>query len=165
MSPRPSGELRRSATGRDLILRRAFPSDIREVWAAVTEPDRTAQWFASWTGEPGPGSTIQFTMTFEDGASAQEMKIVSCEPPHHLEVVAVDEYGSWHLEVRLTGTESGTSLELTHHLDATANPGEVGPGWEYYLDNLVAAQQGRPLPSFDEYFPSQQPYYEALDRA
>ena len=38
----------------------------------------------------------------------------------------------------------------------------VGPGWEYYLDMLVAAHGGQPLPSFDDYFPAQQGYYEGL---
>lgn len=28
--------------------------------------------------------------------------------------------------------------------------GEVGPGWEYYLDMLVAAREGKPLPSFGD---------------
>ena len=29
--------------------------------------------------------------------------------------------------------------------------GEIGPGWEYYLDQLVAASSGAPLPDFDAY--------------
>ena len=37
--------------------------------------------------------------------------------------------------------------------------GAYGPGWEYYLDNLVAARAGAKLPTFDEYYPSMQGHY------
>jgi hypothetical protein len=36
---------------------------------------------------------------------------------------------------------------------------DMGPGWEYYLDNLVAARAGEKLPKFDEYYPSMQVHY------
>ncbi len=49
-----------------------------------------------------------------------------------------------------------------HHLDPTDGIGEMGPGWEYYLDMLVAARDDLPTPSFDVYYPAMKPYYEAL---
>ena len=36
------------------------------------------------------------------------------------------------------------------------------PGWEYYLDLLVAARDGGPTPEWDDYYPAQKGYYEAL---
>ena len=165
MDPQPSGQLRKSGSGRDLMLVRTFDAPIEAVWAMFTEPERTASWFATWKGEAVPGGTIEFTMTFEEGATAQQMTIKACEPPRHLEVNAVDEYGSWHLELDLEDQGTSTTLQFTHHLDKSANPGQVGPGWEYYLDNLMAAYRGTPSPSFDDYFPAQQPFYDNLDRA
>ncbi|MFD6897219.1 hypothetical protein ACFWB0_22090 [Rhodococcus sp. NPDC060086] len=50
--------------------------------------------------------------------------------------------------------------ELSHQLDNDANVGEVGPGWEYYLDILVAARDGTPQPTFDDYFSSMTGYFE-----
>ena len=47
------------------------------------------------------------------------------------------------------------ACERPRHLAADA-----GPGWEYYLDNLVAARAGEPLPKFDEDYPAQKAYYE-----
>ena len=38
--------------------------------------------------------------------------------------------------------------------------GSVGPGWEYYLDMLVASREGDPQPSFDDYYPAQHEYYQ-----
>ena len=37
--------------------------------------------------------------------------------------------------------------------------GEIGPGWEYYLNMLVAARDGSPEPDFDAYFPAMKPYF------
>ena len=47
-------------------------------------------------------------------------------------------------------------------LEPGAPLGAVGPGWEYYLDMLVASRAGEPLPDFDDYYPAQAAYYEGL---
>ena len=59
MNPTPTGQVLRTPDGRDLVIRRTFRAPIEDVWASVTESERTARWFGSWTGEPGPGRTIQ----------------------------------------------------------------------------------------------------------
>ena len=51
---------------------------------------------------------------------------------------------------------------IVHHLDPGDGIGDYGPGWEYYLDMLVAARDDRPTPDFDDYYPAMKPYYEAL---
>jgi hypothetical protein len=38
---------------------------------------------------------------------------------------------------------------------------DMGRGWEYYLDNLVAARAGEKLRTFEEYCPSMQAHYAA----
>jgi uncharacterized protein YndB with AHSA1/START domain len=149
-------------SGRDLVLSRTFAAGIDEVWAEIAEPERTARWFASWTGDPAPGAKLTYRMLFEEGAPEAEMWIEECEAPRHLAVRSVDDHGTWRLEVRLRENAGETTLELVHHLDESAQPGFVGPGWEYYLDMLVAAHGAQPQPSFDDYFPAQQSYYEEL---
>ena len=57
-----------------------------------------------------------------------------------------------------------TELELTHHLADRSGVGDFGPGWEYYLDNLVAYRDSMTLPKFEEYYPSQKEYYLAQTR-
>ena len=161
-SPVPTGRLVRTEAGRDLVLTRTFAAGIDDVWASITESDRTARWFASWQGEAEPGATIRLTMGFEDGAPQSDMLIEACEEPRHLAVRSEDEYGSWHLEAHLAEQAGVTTLTLTQHLADDAAPGEVGPGWEYYLDMLVASRQGTPLPDFDDYYPAQKAYYDGL---
>jgi uncharacterized protein YndB with AHSA1/START domain len=164
MTPIPTGRLIRTPAGRDLVITRSFRAPIEDVWASLTEPERTARWFGGWTGDAGPGKTIRYTMTFEEGSEPGSMKIEACEPPRHLAVSTTDMAGSWYLEAHLTERDGVTELRLTHHLDATMPVGDVGPGWEYYLDNLVASRDDSPLPGFGDYYPSQKGYYEQLDR-
>jgi uncharacterized protein YndB with AHSA1/START domain len=159
MSPTPSGRVFRTPAGRDLVIVRTFRAPIEDVWASITEAERTARWFGPWTGEPGPGRTIRYTMVFEEGAPSADMVIEACEPPHHLAVRGVDDYGNWRLEAHLRETDGITEMRFTHHLDDKVDAGSVGPGWEYYLDNLVASRDGSPLPSFTDYYPAQTAYY------
>jgi uncharacterized protein YndB with AHSA1/START domain len=161
MNPVPTGRLTATDHGRDLVLTRTFPAPIADVWASITESERTARWFASWSGAAGPGKTIRYRLAFEDDAPDADMTIDACEPPRHLAVSTVDEYGTWRLEAWLREIDGTTELTFVHHLDDEASAGEVGPGWEYYLDRLVASRDGTPPPDFDDYFPAQKAYYEA----
>jgi len=160
--PTPTGKILATEGGRDLVLTRSLASAVEAVWAELADPERCARWFGPWRGEARPGATIVCQMAFEEGGPKIEMTIDACEAPRHLALHSVDEHGSWLLEANLREADGGTELELVHHLDASAQPGMVGPGWEYYLDMLVAAHADRPLPSFDDYFPAQQAYYEGL---
>jgi hypothetical protein len=76
-----------------------------------------------------------------------------------------DEAGSWRMELVLSEVDGDTELRLVHHLDTEEGIGEVGPGWEYYLDMLLASRAGKPLPSFDDYYPSQKAHFESLTTA
>jgi uncharacterized protein YndB with AHSA1/START domain len=162
MNPRPTGRLVPTPDGRDLVLTRSFRAPIDDVWASITESERTARWFASWTGDAAPGRTIRYQLAFEPGAPEGEMVIDACDPPRHLAVSTVDEAGTWRLEARLAEDDGTTVLTLVHHLDPDVKAGEVGPGWEYYLDLLVASRDGTGQPDFADYFPAQQAYYDAL---
>lgn len=160
MTPTPTGRITATDHGRDLALIRTFRAPIEDVWASITESERTARWFASWSGDAGPGKVIRYRMAFEDDAPEADMTIEACEPPRHLAVSAADEYGTWRLEAWLSEHDGTTELRFVHHLDADANAAEVGPGWEYYLDRLVASRAGAPPPDFDDYYPAQSAYYE-----
>ncbi|SNT25970.1 SRPBCC domain-containing protein [Rhodococcoides kyotonense] len=150
----PVGILRSTDTGVDLEITRAIDAPREDVWATLTESDRTAGWFGPW--ERLSENSIRVQMRFEEGAPWMEMNVELCESPDRLAVASV---GGWQLEVRLTDS---TTLTLIHHLPSTEGIGEIGPGWEYYLDNLLASRDGTPLPSFDDYYPVQKDYYTAL---
>ncbi len=89
-----------------------------------------------------------------------DMTIDACEPPRRLALSAHNEHGGRHLDMVLTESAGVTDLRFTQHLTGTEGVGELGPGWEYYLDALVASRDGRPAPNFDDY-PSMKQHFEA----
>jgi uncharacterized protein YndB with AHSA1/START domain len=157
MKPTPTGRL----VGKDLVLTRTFRAPIDDVWASVTESARTARWYGPWRGEAGPGRAIEVQLIHEEGQPWTEMTIDVCEPPRRLALSAVDDWGSWHLELELSERDGVTELRFTHHLTDTEGVADIGAGWEYYLDALVHSRDGRPMPSFADYHPAMKEYFEA----
>jgi uncharacterized protein YndB with AHSA1/START domain len=157
MSPTPTGRL----FGNDLVLTRTFRASVADVWASLTEPERTARWFGPWEGDAAPGRTIKVQMVHEEGKPWMDLTIDACEAPHHLALSAGDEPDRWLLELALAEDAGVTELRFTQHLAGTDNVGEVGPGWEYYLDTLVASRDGQPKPEWDDYYLALKEHFEA----
>lgn len=155
MSPKPTGHLH----GNDLIITRMFQATVHDVWESVTKPEKTALWFGGWEGEAGPGNVIRLQMIHEKGQPWSNVKIEACEAPSRLVVTMKDDYGDWRIELTLTQVGSTTELRFVQPLSDRKLAGDVGPGWEYYLDMLVAAREGKPSPSFDDYYPAQKAHY------
>ncbi|MEU5974764.1 SRPBCC family protein [Streptomyces sp. NPDC047315] len=166
MTPVPTGRLAPTADGHVLTLTRTFRAPIDDVWASVTEPGRTARWFGPWEGDAAPGRTVKVRLSFEEGAPWCDLHIHACEPPRRLVVSMPDEAGDWHMELRLSASGGTTELELIHHLKGTDGIGEIGPGWEYYLDLLCASGEGADAdadkPKFEDYYPAQRDYFASL---
>ena len=162
MSPEPSGEVERTAGGRDLILRRDLPLEPDQAWAWITESGKTGQWFGTWTGAGEAGGEIEVTMVAEECNPKSAMKINACEPGRSYEVTGSDESGGWNLELKLEEGEGGTRLTFIHHLGEEDKVEMIGPGWEFYLDHLLAAIEGNEKKDFSEYWPAMGPYYAEL---
>ncbi|WP_433362530.1 SRPBCC family protein [Actinoplanes sp. CA-142083] len=157
MSPSPTGRL----FGDDLVLTRTFRAPIADVWASLTEPERTARWFGGWEGDAAPGHIVKVQMVQEEGKPWMDMTIDACEPPRRLALSAGEENDRWRLDLTLSEDAGVTELRFTQHLTTKDGVGEVGPGWEFYLDALVASRDGLPMPVFDDYYPSMKEHYEA----
>lgn len=160
MTNPPTGRLVPTADGDELVVSRTFRAPIEDVWASVTESERTARWFGPWKGDAAPGRMIKIQMAYEGQETWLDKRIDACEPPRRLALS--DESGSMRIELLLSHADGLTELRLVHHLDRTDEVGDLGPGWEYYLDALVAARDDLPTPSFDDYYPAMKPYFQAL---
>ncbi|MGC5031361.1 SRPBCC family protein [Micromonospora sp. DT229] len=165
MTPIPTGRLVDTESGPALVVTREFRAPISDVWASLTEPDRTARWYGRWSGQAGPGRSIQVQMGFEEGQPWSEMRIDTCEPPRRLALSSQDEAGLWRWEVLLTPQGERTELRFVQHLDTTDGLGEIGAGWEYYLDRLLAAHNDTPMPSFEDYYPAMKAHFDQLTGA
>lgn len=109
-----------------VALRRSYPSDVEDLWEAVTSPDRIRRWFAPVTGDFRVGGTFQV-----EGNAGGE--ILKCDQPRLLKLT----YGgaSSIVEVTLTPAGAETVLEVRHTVPiALAQSGAgalwTGPGWD-----------------------------------
>lgn len=148
-----------------VVYTRDFRAPIEDVWAAVTEPARLERWIGTWTGDPASGQ-VDFRMTAEgDEVTAQVYRIDRCEPPRRLAVrsqIAGDDF-VWRLDLDLVEADGVTTLTFAQVMDDPEIAENVGPGWDYYLDRLVAAETGASVASvvWDDYYPAQSDHYRA----
>ena len=166
MSTEPTGT-RESRDGTSyVVFTRTFRAPVQDVWAAVTEPDRLERWIGTWTGDPTSGQ-VDFRMTAEgEDVAAQVYLIDACEPPRRLAVrsqIPGNDFW-WRLELDLVEHGGVTTLTFAQVMEDPEIAENVGPGWDYYLDRLVAAETGRDVASvvWDEYYPAQAHYYRGV---
>jgi hypothetical protein len=96
-------------------------------------------------------------MTAEESAQPEDVHIVECEPPRLLRLVLNQSAGGWHVDVLLSESQGVTTLRFSQAIGEEVT--DVGPGWEYYLDRLVAAREDAPMPEWDAYYPAQSAHY------
>jgi uncharacterized protein YndB with AHSA1/START domain len=140
--PEPGGRREDRHGTATVVIERTFRAPATDVWAAVTEPERLVRWIGTWSGDPASG-TVQFRMTAEgEDIEAEPVTVHECDPPRRL-VLSWDSNGVlWHVELDLSEAAGVTTLTFAQRVPDTATGRDVGPGWEYYLDRLVAAQSG-----------------------
>ena len=166
MTPTPTGR-RATRNGHDsVVFDRTFRAPIESVWAAVTESDRLERWIGTWTGDPASGSVL-FRMNAEgDEVKPETFTIDDCEPPHRLALTSrvMDEQTVWHFVLELSEAGGTTTLTFSQSVPDAELAAGVGPGWEYYLDRLVAAETGADVSAIDfgDYPPAQSGHYRAM---
>lgn len=137
--------------GRTLALTRHVAAPIEDVWAAITESERLGRWFGTWSGDPTTGSVLVTMNAEAEPVPPVRYDIRACEPPRLLSVSAVDEVGEWHLTATLTGSAGATRLVLRQEDLDPGSVADTGPGWEWYLDRLVASIAGEPPPTLADF--------------
>ena len=160
----PTGR-RETRDGQDVVvLMRQFRAAAEDVWAAITEPDRLERWIGTWEGDPANG-WVGFRMTAESPeATAERMWIDECDPPRRLATHSSTPYGDWHLALDLEERDGVTTLSFAQRMSDPGLAADVGPGWDYYLDRLVAAETGGDVAAIDftDYHPADSDYYRSL---
>lgn len=154
-TPQPTGSISTIDGALHLVLVRRFNAPATEIWAELTESRLLERWIGRWEGDPASGS-VDFYMTAESAeATAERYTIIRCEAPHHFAGDTASESFNWHLYFDLTESAGTTTLSFGQRLNPSDNPAEIGPGWEYYLDRLTAAREGRPVDEvlWDNYYP------------
>jgi uncharacterized protein YndB with AHSA1/START domain len=156
-----TGRVVRTGDGQDIVIERTFNAPIADVWASIVEPERMNRWIGTWSGESGNGKRVTFIMTAEEGAPPEEVLIHRCDPPRHLDVESFQGESTWRLKLDLSESDGVTTLVFRQGVEISdEGASSYGPGWEYYLDRLVASRDGTPFASWDEFYPAQLAYWE-----
>ncbi|SIT78873.1 SRPBCC family protein [Microbacterium sp. RU33B] len=160
--PVPTGTVAAGPLGREIQLTRKFTAPIDAVWASMTESERLERWIGRWEGDHRTGR-VSFFMTAEgEHTPAEEYHIEVCEPPHRFAATTAVGDNRWQLRFELSEHAGITTLLFAQAM--VDDVGDVGPGWEYYLDRLGAALAGGDVAGvqWDAYYPSMKAYYAAL---
>jgi uncharacterized protein YndB with AHSA1/START domain len=165
MNPIATGHREEREGGTYVVFRREFRAPVADVWASVTEPARLERWIGTWSGDPASGS-IDFRMTAEaEDAPVETHRILACDPPYRLVTESAGGDGGpvWRLELDLAEAGGVTVLTFGQRVADGIPVDSVGPGWDYYLDRLVAAHADRDVAevAWEDYYPALSEHYRA----
>ncbi|GAA1323866.1 hypothetical protein GCM10009592_06630 [Brachybacterium rhamnosum] len=122
-----------------LAIRRLLPGTVEDAWSALTDPAQTATWFGTWRGDPATGIEVQ--MDAEEGRPWMEARVHVCDGPRRLELETGEAGDPWVLELTVEEAGPGWTAVTLRQRVAEAEAAEmIGPGWEFYLDRLVASR-------------------------
>ena len=128
-----------------VVFHRHYKKPIEKVWAALTVPERLADWLALSEIDMRVGGVIKLDW---HGQNTMEGKVVALDPPHTIA-------WTWGIGGRETVVRfdlerdgDGCALTLTH---SGLNPAPgMGPGvragWHAHLEGLPDAIEGRATP-------------------
>ena len=139
--------------GRPVVrFERTFPHPVSEVWDAVTDPRRLAQWFPTSVEFAALRAGDPITFRFaEDRYPAMHGAFREVRPPQRL----VFTWGDDELTFELAEADGGSACRLTFSvaLDAADKAARDAAGWEQCLDMLATVVSGgeppRPSPRDD----------------
>ena len=160
------GVLERTADGGVIRFERHLHHPIREVWDAITSPERLADWWlpfdADITVDLREGGSIEFVSTSVDEPMTITCTILRVEPPMLLEHTHIDA-GSF-LRWELEPVGSGCVLRLSHFVTDvdTAIGNCYVVGLHASLARLVPCLDRRPVAWDWDGFADAQAHYASL---
>jgi uncharacterized protein YndB with AHSA1/START domain len=136
------GEVTATRDDLQVVFHRRYAKPIEKVWAAITTPERLADWLADAEVEPRAGGKFRLGWNGDHG---MEGRVVAYEEPRLFA-------WTWELDGRETVVRfelepdgDGCRLTLTHSgLSPKAGRGAgVRAGWHAHLDGIPDAIEGR----------------------
>lgn len=119
-----------------------YETDVEDLWAACTEPDRLARWIAQVSGDLRVGSVVDgsFTSTWTG-----RIRIDECERPGHLLVtLEPDTDDETQVEAWLSPEGDRTRLVVEERGLPVDKLHFHGAGWQAHLEDLGRSLAGEP---------------------
>lgn len=154
----------RTPTG--IAIPRRIDLSLDELWAWITDPDRTALWFGRWSGDPASGA-VQVQLAAEDGTPTTTTEILECRRPSAAapgRLVTRNGLG-WVVTLEISAGADESIVTLRQDLDDADAATMIGPGWEFYLDRLetvIAGGDAQAITFEPDYVPGQCDHYRRL---
>ncbi|MFC6356447.1 SRPBCC domain-containing protein [Luethyella okanaganae] len=161
MSAKPTGRFAHRDDGLYLLLDRLFAAPVEDVWWSLTHPSELEKWIGTYTGNPATGG-VKFLMSAEPDAEWEYASILECRAPYRFSIDIGEGEDKWHVFCHLSEAGGMTTLTLGQRMKSPADASTMGPGWDYYLDRLIAARAGTALPQWEHYYPAHAEYYKDL---
>jgi uncharacterized protein YndB with AHSA1/START domain len=173
-SPGPNGILGsvRSQDGKGVVrIEHLYDSDVDDLWSAITDPARLADWYAEVDGDLRPRGALRIYVRSDDWEGAGRVEV--CEPPRRLVVTWRESDESWRkgqgvppfdatIEVALAVEDGHTELVA----EVKGMPLDVvafyGVGWQIHAENLAAYLAGRQRGDSESRWDDLLPAYQAL---
>lgn len=150
IAEQPDGVIRRTGDTYELVFVRRINKPIEKVWAALTVPERIADWLANATIEPALQVGARFALHFPTMNYRMEGRIVALDPPHLIAWTWPDPNhpGATEGVVRFELAPDGEGCVLTLTNPHLARPGleNVAAGWHTHLEGLPQAADGVRVP-------------------
>jgi uncharacterized protein YndB with AHSA1/START domain len=145
LSGAPKGEVTVKDDRLQVVYRRRYPKPVTKVWAALTIPERLADWFGAAKIDLRVGGALQ--LSFANGKSVA-VSITRVEAPHALGWSWVIDGLDTSVLFELAPDGEGCRLTLTHSgLSPRAGRGAgVRAGWHAIQEGLADSLDGRVTP-------------------
>jgi len=161
MTAKPTGRLAQREDGLYIMFSRLFPEPIEKIWASLSRPVELEKWIGTYTGSPSTGA-VRFRMTAPEDAEWDYVNIRECVAPRRF----AGDFGTgptaWRALFHLVEGDGMTTLTFGQRLRNVSEASAFGPGWDYYLDRLVAVRARRPLPEWSHYSTTHSDFYRGL---
>lgn len=140
----PKGDVTVQDDRLQVVFHRRYAKPVAKVWAALTTPERLADWFGAANVDLRVGGTLQ--LNFANGKSIA-FNITRIDAPHALgwswTLDGLDTSVLW----ELAPDGDGCRLTLTHGGISTRGRGlGVRAGWHAHLEGLADSLEGRATP-------------------
>ena len=137
-----------------------YDTDVRDLWSALTEPDRLARWMGTVDGDLRVGGdfTATFTSTWEGPG-----RVDVCDAPHHLVVTlepGTDDETV--IEASLTAEGEQTRLVIEERGLPVPRLYAHGAGWQAHVEDLATYLRGEQPAPWRERWEMLRPTYEEL---